>query len=211
MTRTPADTVAALLSTYDHTYAQDAGITLRDAPAPLYQLLVLANLLSARISAGVAVASARELFEAGCCTPEAVHAAPRRQLVAALGRGGYARYDERTTTMLRDGAELLLDAYDGDLRKLRDASPGPRKVSARLREFPGIGPTGASIFAREVQGVWPVLAPSLDRKALDGARRLGLPTDVSALAELVAPEQLPLFASALVRVALHRGPDDPLA
>ncbi|RLZ03315.1 endonuclease [Kocuria tytonicola] len=210
MTRTHAETVAALLARHDRTYAQEAGIALEDSPAPLYQLLVLANLLSARIGAGVAVASARELFAAGCRTPEAVRAAPRRKLIAALGRGGYARYDERTTTMLRDGADLLLDTWDGDLRQLRDASDGPRDVLKRLQEFPGIGPTGAAIFAREAQGVWPVLAPHLDKKALDGAGRLGLPQDASALADLVTPDQLPVLASGLVRVALHRGADDPL-
>lgn len=156
------------------------------------------------------MASARELFAAGCRTPEAVRAAPRRTLVAALGRGGYARYDERTTTMLRDGADLLLDTWDGDLRQLRDASASPRDVLKRLQEFPGIGPTGAAIFAREAQGVWPVLAPHLDKKALDGAGRLGLPQDASALADLVTPDQLPVLASGLVRVALHRGADDPL-
>ena len=37
---------------------QEAGIDLTDEPAPLFQLLVLAQLLSARIGAGIAVAAA---------------------------------------------------------------------------------------------------------------------------------------------------------
>ena len=104
MTRSHEDTVHVLLERHGTTYAQDAGIELRDTPAPLFQLLVLANLLSARIGAKVAVASARELFTAGYRTPERMRAASWRQRVQALGRGGYKRYDERTSTMLGDGA-----------------------------------------------------------------------------------------------------------
>jgi hypothetical protein len=51
------------------TYAAEAGIRLADKPSPLYQLHVLATLLSARISATIAVAAARELFAAGMRTP----------------------------------------------------------------------------------------------------------------------------------------------
>ncbi|MEV6612241.1 hypothetical protein [Kutzneria sp. NPDC051319] len=42
-------TVKQLLDRFGATYAHEAGITLRDKPAPLYQLLILATLLSARI------------------------------------------------------------------------------------------------------------------------------------------------------------------
>ena len=48
--------VRELLDRYGRTYAGEAGIKLADRPAPLYQLHVLATLLSARISAGIAVA-----------------------------------------------------------------------------------------------------------------------------------------------------------
>lgn len=210
MGRSHEETVALLLARHDRTYAQEAGIELADTPAPLFQLLVLANLLSAQIGAGAAVATARELFAAGFRTPERMRAASRPALVAALGRGGYRRYDERTATMLHDGAQQLLRDDDGDLRRLRDASSEPAAILKELQKFPGIGPTGAAIFAREVQGVWPVLAPFFDKKALSGAVKLGLPDDAARLADLVPPDELPLVASALVRVALQRGAGDPL-
>lgn len=196
--------IGELLDERGRTYAQEAGIGLKDTPAPLYQLLVLANLLSTRISAGIAVATARELTHSGFSTPEKMRVATWRQRVNALGRGGYRRYDERTSTMLGDGAALLLGRYAGDLRRLRNESQDSRQILERLQEFPGIGPTGAAIFAREVQGVWPIMAPFFDKKALDGARKLGLPDDPDALAGLVSPEDLPCLASALVRVALDR-------
>ncbi|GGQ04962.1 hypothetical protein BKA00_003529 [Actinomadura coerulea] len=57
--------VKRLLRESGGTFAEEAGITLKDQPAALFKLLVLANLLSARISSDIALAAARELFDAG--------------------------------------------------------------------------------------------------------------------------------------------------
>ncbi|MEU3878142.1 endonuclease, partial [Streptomyces sp. NPDC029704] len=99
------ETVRALLQRHGRTYAEEAGIRLRNAPQPLYRLLVLADLLSARIRASVAVDAARCLFEAGMKDARRMAGASWQQRVDALGRGGYRRYDERTATQLGDGAE----------------------------------------------------------------------------------------------------------
>ncbi|HIZ34787.1 MAG TPA: endonuclease [Candidatus Ruania gallistercoris] len=188
---------------YGTTYAEAAGITLRDKPAPLYRLLVLATLLSARISADTAVAAARELHRAGYRTPQRMADATWQQRVDALGRGSYRRYDERTATMLGEGAELLLADYRGDLRQLRPAGPEDAvELRSALQKFPGIGPTGVDIFCREVQAVWPGLVPSLDRKALQGAARAGLPEGPQALARLVPERDVARLAAASVRAAL---------
>ncbi|WP_336323099.1 endonuclease [Streptomyces lavendofoliae] len=196
-------TVRALLDAEGRTYAEQAGIHLKDTPQPLYQLLVLAHLLSARIRAGTAVAAARALFGAGMRDARRMRDATWQQRVDALGEGGYRRYDERTSTQLGRTAELVLDAYGGDLRRLRDKAGGDvGKLRALLQEAPGIGPAGADIFLREVQGVWPDLSPYLDGKTLEGAARLGLPADPQALARLVGKEELPALAAALVRAAL---------
>ncbi len=63
-----------------------------------------------------------------------------------------------------------------------------------------IGPAGADLFCREAQAVWPGLRPFFDARAIEGARRVGLPTDVELLASLVSPPQLAAFATALVRL-----------
>ena len=201
---TQKHTAQVLLDRHGTTYAAEAGITLRNTPAPLYQLLVLSLLLSARISADIAVRAARALSAAGFRTPEAMARATWQQRVDALGEGGYRRYDERTSTMLGDGADLLRDRWRGDLRRLREEAGSPEQIHAALQEFPGIGPTGADIFCREVQGLWPELAPYLDKKTLDGAERLGLPTAPDRLARLVDAGDLPALAAACVRAALSR-------
>ena len=109
MQRTAGHVAATVLDRYGTTFAEDAGIELRDEPAPLFQLLVLAELLSARIGAPIAAATAGELWHAGWATPQRMRDASRPRVIAALGRGGYRRYDERTATQLRDMAALVLD------------------------------------------------------------------------------------------------------
>jgi hypothetical protein len=199
------DTARRLLDEAGRTYADEAGIRLTDQPAPLYRLLVLSVLLSTRIKADIAVAAARELADAGMGTPKAMLAASWQDRVDALGRAHYKRYDESTATALGDGAQLLLDEYSGDLRELRDRADGdPKKIRELLTAFPRLGPVGADIFAREAQAVWPQLRPALDRKTLDGARRIGLPADPAELAKLTSDEHLATLAAALVRVALDK-------
>ncbi|WBB61672.1 endonuclease [Streptomyces sp. WMMC500] len=206
MTKTETRTVDALLDAYGRTYAEDAGIRLQNTPQPLYQLLVLSCLLSARIRASVALAAARALFDAGMRGPRAMADATWQQRVDALGEGGYRRYDERTATQLGDGARLLLDTYRGDLRGLRREADGDvRRLAELLQRVPGLGPAGAAIFLREVQGVWPEAAPYVDAKVVQGAGRVDLPKDPSRLARLVREPQLPPFTAALVRCALDKG------
>lgn len=199
------DIVRALLERHGTTYAAEAGIQLKDTPQPLYQLVVLAHLLSARIRASVAVAAARALFDAGMRTPRKMADATWQQRVDALGEGGYRRYDERTATQLGDGATLLQDKYGGDPRRMREAAGGDvGSLREALEEVPGIGPAGSAIFLREVQGVWRDLAPFLDDKALQGAGRLGLPEDADKLARLVGEDEMAGFAAGLVRAALDK-------
>jgi endonuclease III len=197
--------VRELVGAHGQTYAEEAGIRLRDTPQPLYRLLVLSHLLSARIRGSIAVATARSLYEAGLRDPRRMASADWQERVDALGRGGYRRYDERTATQLGDGAELLGERWGGDLRRLRKEADG--KVSELrhlLREFPGVGPAGADIFLREAQRVWPEAAPYLDGKALQGADRLGLPKDPERLIELAGKTEPAVLAAALVRAAVDK-------
>ncbi|MET9833346.1 endonuclease [Streptomyces sp. NPDC006385] len=197
--------VQELVRAHGKTFAEEAGIPLKDTPQPLYRLLVLAHLLSARIRGSIAVDSARELYEAGLRDPRRMAAADWQERVDALGRGGYRRYDERTATQLGDGAELLNDRWGGDLRRLRKEADGDVDELRRLlREFPGMGPAGADIFLREAQRVWPEVAPYLDDKALSGARRLGLPEDPDRLVDLAADTEPAVLAAALVRASLDK-------
>jgi hypothetical protein len=148
--------VEELLAEHGTTFATRAGIRLADKPAPLFQLLVLTIVSSARIRSEIAADAARELFKAGWRTPQAMAESTLRQRVAALDRAHYVRYDESTARAVREAAVRVLEVYQGDLRRMGAAAEGS---SARLRglltEFSRIGPAGAEIFCREVREVWP--------------------------------------------------------
>lgn len=211
MDRSAADLVRRVLDRHGRTFADDAGIALADDPAPLFQLLALAQLLSARIATGVAIAAALELRAEGWTTAQRLRDASRPRVVAALGRAGYRRYDERTATQLREMGGLVLDRYGGDLRQLARAAEGDVAGAARLiQEVKGIGPTGAAVFLREVQQVWPWVRPYLDDRARAGAARVGLPDDPARLADLVPPGDLARFAAGLVRISRLPAGQDPV-
>ena len=200
--RAPEDITRELLGRAGTTYADDAGITLKNTPKPLFQLLVLCMLAAKPIGADIATRAARELFEAGLRTPDAVLDADRRTMIDAFGRAGYARYDESSATRLTEIAKAVRDDYDGDLRNLAAASGEDTTAAAKLlQRFTGIGATGASIFLREVQEVWPWVRPYFDDRARETAGKLGLPTDAVGLGAL-APRRTAELAAALVRASL---------
>jgi endonuclease III len=195
-------TISRLLQQAGTTYADEAGITLRNTPKPLFQLLTLTMLASKPIAASVAVAAARELFRTGLRTPGDVLRTNRPTMINAFGRAGYARYDESSATRLTELATAVQDRYSGDLRTLaEEAGQDTRAAAAALQEFDGIGPTGADIFLREAQNVWPWAQPYFDERALGTARDLELPTDPGRLLTLSEGRPAEL-AAALVRVSL---------
>ncbi len=201
--------VEAVLEYHGTTYAEEVGLHVeRNTPSELFQLLVLALLLSARIAAGNAVEAATALRKAGLTTPRKMAEATWQARVDVITWHGYKRYDERTSTMLGDSAALLLERYRGDLRHLREAAGfDVRREWTLLQEFKGIGKVGADIFLREAQGAWEEAYPYADSKILDAAEKLGLPPDPAQLAALVPREVFPRFTSALIRTALKRDYD----
>ncbi|MEV4601839.1 endonuclease [Amycolatopsis sp. NPDC049253] len=197
-------TVDDVLAEYGTTHAEQAGIKLADKPQPLYRLLVLTTLMSARIGSDIAVDAAKELWRAGWRTPKAMRASEWADPVHALGRAHYVRYDESTARYLVDSAEFLRERYQDDLRNLAEAADGsPQRLKKLLTEFPRIGPTGAQIFCEEIQAVWPWVRPYFGKRALAGAKKAGLPADPEKLAGLVAGDDVARLAAALVQVDVH--------
>lgn len=202
--------IETLLERHGQTYAEELGIDIgRNEPAPLFQLLCLALLFSARIRASIAVDAMRALLEAGWTTAEHMAGADWSARVRVLNRAGYARFDEKTSTMLGEASELLLDRYRGDLRKLREAAgKDAGRERKLLKDIKGIGDVGVDIFFRDAQAAWPELWPFADAKSLDGARRLGLPADPDELAGFVEKQEFPRLVTALVRMDFAGDADD---
>ena len=198
------ETAKALLREHGQTYADELGIDIaKNTPSPLFELLCAATLMSARIGAGIATEAARSLQARGWRSPDAMASSTWDERVEALNEAGYARYQERTATMLGDLAEHLNARWKGDLRRLRDeADRDPAAERKLLKEFKGIGDVGVDIFFREVQVAWDELVPFADRRARDAAGRLKLPKDPEKLAALVSKAEFPRLVAALVRTEL---------
>jgi endonuclease III len=211
---TQQEIVDALLARHGTTYASEAKIALGHAgPATLWRLLCLSLLLSARISADLALAATRALADEGWTTPRDLAGSTWERRAKVLNEAGYARYDERTATMLGDTAQLVLDRYGGDLRRLREEADGdPARVRELIKECKGIGDVGADIFCREAQAVWHELHPFIDERALKACSGLSLPEDPSRLAKLAGgPADTARLAAALVRVGLAGDHDEIVA
>ncbi|OBI16311.1 endonuclease [Mycobacterium sp. E2327] len=196
------EVVRRLLKVAGTTYAAEAGVKIHDKPMPLFQLLVLCMLASKPIDAAVAMSAGRELFKAGLRSPKAVLASDRRTMISAFGRAHYVRYDESSATRLTDIAERVRDEYHGDLREMAESCGQDVAAAKRmLKRFKGIGDTGADIYLREVQDVWPWVRPYFDGRATAAARQLGLPAQPAKLGAL-APRANARLAAALVRASL---------
>lgn len=201
--RAPTARAGRVLETHGRTYAEEAGIRLRDAPSPLYRLLVLSSLMASPVPAATGVAAARELARRGWRTPSALLASTSSQRVEALREAGYRRFDEQTAARLAACAEAVGQEWHGDLRRLAGATRRDVvEVRRALERLPGVGGVASAIFCREVQGVWPWLAPFVDDRVVAGAQLLDLPTTPAALARLVEPDDLPRLVAACVRASL---------
>lgn len=194
--------VRRLLKVAGTTYAAEAGVRLSDKPMPLFELLVLCMLASKPIDAAIAMRAGRELFKKGLRTPKAVLAADRQTMIRAFGRAHYVRYDESSATRLTDMAKRVSDEFSGDVREIAQRSRHDIGAAKRiLKQFNGIGDTGADIFLREVQDVWTWVRPYFDKRAIAGAKKLGLPANPTELGRL-APRSNARLAAALVRASL---------
>jgi endonuclease III len=204
MTRKHERIAQALLDMHGGSFAEEVGAKLdKNTPSPLFRWLCASLLMSARISSGIAVSAANALVKKGWTTARKMDDSTWRQRTDTLNRSGYARYDEKTSTMLGDMSELLLERYDGDLRNLRkEAECDPGQERKLLKQIKGIGDVGANIFFREAQIAWDELYPFADRKALEAAGKLGLADDPGKLAKLVGKRRFPALLAALVRTDL---------
>ena len=196
--------VAALLARHGRTFADELDIPLAaGTPEALFRWLTASILYSAGIDARIATRAAAGVAEAGWTNAEALAASAVDERIAVLDRAHYTRYDERAARLLGEAAEHVRDAYDGDLRRLREAAGCDAKAEQRLlNDVPGLGPTGVKIFCREVQAAWDELHPFCDKKAWGAAKALELARSVKELAGLVPPDDFPRLVAALARCAL---------
>lgn len=94
-------------------YSTEAGIDLDARTDAVERWALAATLFGARISASVAERTFEVLSETGIRTLADARRCDRQELIALLDRGGYARYDFRTATRLRELGDVLEQRYGG--------------------------------------------------------------------------------------------------
>lgn len=205
--------VSELLKRHGTTFAEELEIDVAsNEPDALFRMLCASLLLSIYDGAPHAIGAARALTDAGWTTPDRLAAATHTQRIKVLGSPKAGGFDARTEAMLGATAQLLLERYGGDLRRLREeADYDPQRERALLKQCRGLGDHGVDAFFREVQVAWPELVPFADRRARMSAVRLGLPRDERRLARLADEGDWPRLAVALVRVDIESGHDAVIA
>jgi endonuclease III len=154
--------IEELLNRLPGKFSTELGINLRLGPLERQKWFLAAIFYGAPISGALAARTYRVFAARGVLTPEAVLAKGWDNLVALLDEGGYTRYDFKTATKLLRVMETLQASYQGDLERLAAASRDYPDLESRLCELaPGMGPTTAQIFLRELRGIWPQAEPPL--------------------------------------------------
>lgn len=185
---------------------------MTNSGAALFQLLCVSVLLSRRNDYRPAVAGARQLREKGWTSPRQMVAADEVERTGVLRRSGYVRDGAELAELFGALSRQVLARYRGDLRRLRaEAKRNPQRERQLLRQLPGVDDDAVDIFFREVQSLWPEVAPFADKRALVAARKLGIGRTAEDLAHVAGgggPSRMAWVAGALARVELDKRYDE---
>jgi hypothetical protein len=174
--RSPRETINELVDRFGRRFSTELGITLEDSNrSEVFKWFLASILFGARISEKIAVNTYHKFAANDLTTPKSIVKAGWDRLVEVLDSGGYARYDFKTATKLLEVMNNLERKYEGDLNRLREDATSPRDLEARIKELgKGIGDVTASIFLREMRGIWDKADPPLQELAIKSAESLGL-------------------------------------
>jgi hypothetical protein len=203
--------VRALLNTFGRGFAEDCGFIVTNSPGNLLQLLYLSLLLAQPGDYRRAVRTAQALRDEGWNNASSLASARREDLATVLRAGGYRSPDPLAGTLGELG-RAIADLYGGDLRRLRtEARRTAHRERELLNQLPGVDDRVVDPFFRDVQVLWPEVAPFADRRALAAARRLDLgrsTADLAGLAKSVESERFAWLVGALDRVDLDNRYDE---
>lgn len=204
--------IRALVMRPGKSFTEECDLAVTNSGSALFQLLCLAMLLSRRNDYRPAVAGVRHLREQGWTSARQMAGATDGERAEVLRRSGYVRDSAELARAFGELAREVLARYRGDLRRLRsEAKRNPRRERQLLRRLPGMDDEATDIFLREVQPLWPEVAPYADKRALLAARKLGLGRTAEDLAHIAGgggPSRLAWVAGALARVEVDRRYDE---
>jgi endonuclease III len=171
MRRGASKQLRALVEEKGTLFSEELGIDVARQP---FRWLLAAMLFGGRISARVAKHTYAAFARHGLLTPQAILDAGWEGLIPVMGEGGYARYDNIKSRYISGMCQTLIEQYDGRVEALHARARDAADLNTRLLAIKGIGRVTASIFLRELRGVWRKADPPLTDVELLAARVLGL-------------------------------------
>jgi endonuclease III len=156
---------------YGEKYSEGLSINLEKEP---FKWFLASVLFGARITEKIAINTYREFDKAHITTPKKIIAAGWDKLVEVLDRGGYVRYDFKTADKLLEVSNNIIKKY-GKFENIHKEALDSKDLEKRLKELgKGIGVITASIFLRELRGIWSKADVELKGLAKEALRNLGL-------------------------------------
>jgi hypothetical protein len=137
-------------------YSEELGIDLaKNTDKELFKWFLASVLFGARISETIARNTYQSFARHRLLDPGRILTAGWDFLVNPVMReGGYVRYDGKTSREVLNNCEMLINEYQGSLRRLHDMARDGKDLEARLLNFYGIGPVTVNIFLRELRPYW---------------------------------------------------------
>lgn len=137
-------------------YSEELGINLKkNNDEELFKWFLASILFGARISETTAKNTYKTFEKYKLLNPKKILKAGWGFLVNPIMRkGGYVRYDEKTSAKLLKICQTLLDEYKGSLKALHKKAKNNEDLENKLMQFYGVGPVTANIFLRELRPFW---------------------------------------------------------
>ncbi len=137
-------------------YSEELGIDLfRNTDQECFKWFLASVLFGGRITETIAKHTYQAFVRHDLLTPQKIIEAGWDFLVFPVMReGGYVRYDGRKSTQILSDCQMLLDEYDGSLKRIHELATDPADLEARLKAFYGVGEVTANIFLRELRPYW---------------------------------------------------------
>lgn len=137
-------------------YSEELGIDLaKNTDKELFKWFLASVLFGARISETIARHTYQSFARHRLLDPGRILTAGWDFLVNPVMReGGYVRYDGKTSREVLNNCAMLIDDYDGSLRRLHDLAADSKDLETRLLKFYGVGPVTVNIFLRELRPYW---------------------------------------------------------
>jgi len=179
----------ALVEKLGQRYPEVFGINVDSGDnGEIFKWFLAAVLFGAPITESSVVRTYKCFEKRGVLTPKKITETGWDGLVGILDEGSYTRYDYKTADKLLLVMGNLNEKYKGNLNLLHREATDSTDLEKRLKRLgKGIGDITASIFLRELRGIWGKADPKPTPLVILGARNLGIIKSESpenALAEL---------------------------